>query len=343
MIELQNIQVKYGDYIAVDHVNLRINEDDFFTFLGPSGCGKTTTLRAIAGLTPPSQGKVLLDGQDITHTPVEKRQLGMVFQSYALFPTMTAYENIAYGLRVQHMAEDRIREKVHRQAEIVDLHPNQLAKNVSQLSGGQQQRVAIARTLIMEPRVILFDEPLSNLDAKLRKQLRKELKEIQAKTGLTAIYVTHDQEEALELSDQLAVFQRGKIEQIGSPIEVYNHSQTEFVLNFIGDANCLSPGIIQLLNHQLETPLPTDHIAYIRWENIRPQALSQEDLILEGSIIDRKFQGNSLIYQVQIEDASFQFMVLNQPGHHFEIGHSIKTYLNPSDIMTYPLGGAPHD
>ena len=239
MIKLENIQVKFGDFTALKNINIDIQEGEFFTFLGPSGCGKTTTLRTITGFIRPSAGRVFVRDRDITDMPVEKRNVGMVFQSYALFPTMSVYENIAFGLKVQKLSSGKIREKVKDMAKKVDLSDEQLEKKVSQLSGGQQQRVAIARALVTSPEIICLDEPLSNLDARLRVQLRNELKMLQKKFGITTVYVTHDQEEALTLSDRIAVFNNGEIEQIGRPDEIYNHSSREFVCNFIGDINRL--------------------------------------------------------------------------------------------------------
>ncbi len=220
-------------------LNLEINEGEFFTFLGPSGCGKTTTLRSLVGFITPAKGKIIVDGEELTHVPIEKRQIGMVFQSYALFPTMTVFENIAFGLKVQKQKKEEVNKRVRELARVVDLSDEQLRKNVAELSGGQQQRVAIARALALEPKIIVLDEPLSNLDAKLRKQLRKELKKLQVEQGITTIYVTHDQEEALTMSDRIAVFNHGVVEQVGTPEEIYNQSKTEFVCNFIGNAECL--------------------------------------------------------------------------------------------------------
>ena len=179
LIRFQDIQVKFGDFVAIQNLNLDIKEGEFFTFLGPSGCGKTTTLRTLVGFITPSKGKMIVDGEDLTNTPIEKRQIGMVFQSYALFPTMSVYENIAFGLKVQKVKKEEIKKRVEELAKVVDLKDEQLLKNVSELSGGQQQRVAIARALALAPKIIVLDEPLSNLDAKLRKQLRKELKKLQ--------------------------------------------------------------------------------------------------------------------------------------------------------------------
>ena len=245
MIRLNDIVVKFGDFIALHDINVHVKEGEFFTFLGPSGCGKTTTLRTITGFIEPVSGTVVVKDKDITHVPIEDRNIGIVFQSYALFPTMTVYDNIAFGLKIKKLKKAEIDEKVRDIAKKVDLSDEQLQKAVSQLSGGQQQRVAIARALVTGPAIICMDEPLSNLDAKLRVQLRNELKKMQKDFGITTIYVTHDQEEALTLSDRIAVFNKGYIEQIGTPNEVYNFSKTEFVCNFIGDINKLSGEVVR--------------------------------------------------------------------------------------------------
>ena len=245
MIQLNDIVVKFGDFTALHNINVHVKEGEFFTFLGPSGCGKTTTLRTVTGFIEPVSGSVVVKGRDITHVPIEDRNIGIVFQSYALFPTMTVYDNIAFGLKIKKFKKNEIDRKVREIAKKVDLSDEQLMKAVSQLSGGQQQRVAIARALVTGPAIICMDEPLSNLDAKLRVQLRNELKQMQKDFGITTIYVTHDQEEALTLSDRIAVFNKGYIEQIGTPNEVYNFSKTEFVCNFIGDINRLSDEVVQ--------------------------------------------------------------------------------------------------
>ena len=245
MIRLNDIVVKFGDFTALHDINVHVKEGEFFTFLGPSGCGKTTTLRTITGFVEPVSGTVVVKGKDITHVPIEDRNIGIVFQSYALFPTMTVYDNIAFGLKIKKLKKAEIDAKVREIAKKVDLSDEKLQKAVSQLSGGQQQRVAIARALVTEPAIICMDEPLSNLDAKLRVQLRNELKKMQKDFGITTIYVTHDQEEALTLSDRIAVFNKGYIEQIGTPNEVYNFSRTEFVCNFIGDINRLSDDVVR--------------------------------------------------------------------------------------------------
>ena len=237
MIRLNNIVVKFGDFTALHDINVQVKEGEFFTFLGPSGCGKTTTLRTITGFIEPAEGQVFVRDKDITHVPIEDRNIGIVFQSYALFPTMTVYDNIAFGLRVKKMKKAEVDEKVRAIAKKVDLSDEQLRKAVSQLSGGQQQRVAIARALVTEPAIICLDEPLSNLDAKLRVQLRLELKKMQKDFGITSIYVTHDQEEALTMSDTIVVMKGGNIEQIGSPVDIYNEPVNRYVANFIGESN----------------------------------------------------------------------------------------------------------
>lgn len=201
MIEFKNIQIKFDDFTAIHNLNLEIKEGEFFTLLGPSGCGKTTTLRSLVGFIKPTNGDILVNGERINDIPVEHREIGMVFQSYALFPTMNVYENIAFGLQVKKYQKDEVDKQVREMARKVDLSEEQLFKKVSDLSGGQQQRVAIARALVLKPKILVLDEPLSNLDAKLRKQLRRELKKLQSQFGITSIYVTHDQEEALTMSD----------------------------------------------------------------------------------------------------------------------------------------------
>lgn len=236
MIELKNIVIKYGDFTAVHGLNLSINEGEFFTLLGPSGCGKTTTLRAIAGFETPVSGTIHAFGKDISGLLPEERDTGFVFQNYALFPSMTVYENIAYGLKAHRVPRKEIEKKVRVIAEKTGISEH-LSKHINNLSGGQQQRVAIARALVMEPKVLLMDEPLSNLDAKLRTSTREEIRKLQRMFGITTIYVTHDQEEAMAISDRIAVFHEGKLEQVGTPKEIYNKPATGVVARFIGDIN----------------------------------------------------------------------------------------------------------
>lgn len=224
--------------IAADRVCLQIAQGEFVTLLGPSGCGKTTTLRMIAGFEFPTSGRILLDGKDIASTPPNKREMGMVFQSYALFPHLTVFENIAYGLRLRRISRAEIERIVHETTALVNLSGLEQRRPAA-LSGGQQQRVALARALAIRPRVLLFDEPLSNLDAKLRVALRSEIRQLQQRLGITSLYVTHDQAEAMSLSDRVVVMNGGRIEQVGAPAEVYRRPASRFVADFIGQANFL--------------------------------------------------------------------------------------------------------
>ena len=235
MIRLNDIVVKFDNFTALHGINVHVKEGEFFTFLGPSGCGKTTTLRTITGFIEPAEGTVVVKEQDITHVPIEDRNIGIVFQSYALFPTMTVYDNIAFGLKVKKAKRAEIDQRVRDIARKVDLSDEQLQKAVSQLSGGQQQRVAIARAIVSEPRLLLLDEPLSNLDAKLRVDMRAELKRLHHETGTTIIYVTHDQVEALTMSTRIALYRKGELVQVAPPLELYDNPVNLYTADFIGN------------------------------------------------------------------------------------------------------------
>jgi ABC-type Fe3+/spermidine/putrescine transport system ATPase subunit len=240
VVELKAVRKRYGKVVAVDGVSLALREGEFFTLLGPSGCGKTTTLRLVAGFEEPEAGEVLIGGKQVNRLPPERRPIGMVFQNYALFPNMTVFGNVAFPLRLRRLPEEEVRRRVGELLELVHLAGLE-GRYPRELSGGQQQRVALARALAREPKVLLLDEPLSALDAKIREELRSELKRLQWETGLTALYVTHDQEEALALSDRLAVMREGRVEQLGTPREVYEAPATPFVARFVG-AGTLVPG-----------------------------------------------------------------------------------------------------
>ena len=330
MIELKNIVVKFGDFEALHNINVDVKKGEFFTFLGPSGCGKTTTLRTITGFIEPVEGTVSVDGRDITHVPIEKRNIGIVFQSYALFPTMTVYDNIAFGLKIQKLGRAEIDKKVRDIAKKVDLSDEQLKKAVSQLSGGQQQRVAIARALVTGPAIICMDEPLSNLDAKLRVQLRNELKKMQRDFGITTIYVTHDQEEALTLSDRIAVFNKGFIEQIGTPNEVYNHSQTEFVCNFIGDINRVDGEIAAQMRLD-----PAKH-HFVRLERVRVNRPKDEnELQLPGVIESREYYGLYIKYYISVAGQTIKAIEKNDGINIYEQGEKVTVGIHPADLMSY--------
>ncbi|MCX7361178.1 MAG: ABC transporter ATP-binding protein [Alphaproteobacteria bacterium] len=243
-IEVKNLVVRYGDQTAVNGVSFTVGRGEHVTLLGPSGCGKTTTLRAIAGLEQPTAGSIRIDGETMYDSevrrivPTEQRGVSMVFQSYAVWPHMTVFDNVAYGLRVRKQGKDEIKANVERALDLVQMR-HLAERGASKLSGGQQQRVALARAIAFSPTVVLFDEPLSNLDAKLRAEMRVELRELQRRLGITSVYVTHDQEEALAISDRVIVMNVGVIEQIGTPQEIYDRPRTRFVADFVGSANLI--------------------------------------------------------------------------------------------------------
>jgi iron(III) transport system ATP-binding protein len=338
MIRLNDIVVKFGDFTALHDINVHVKEGEFFTFLGPSGCGKTTTLRTITGFIQPVSGSVVVKDKDITHVPIEERNIGIVFQSYALFPTMTVYDNIAFGLKLKKLKKAEIAQKVNDIAKKVDLSEEQLKKAVSQLSGGQQQRVAIARALVTEPSIICMDEPLSNLDAKLRVQLRNELKQMQKDFGITTIYVTHDQEEALTLSDHIAVFNKGVIEQIGTPNEVYNHSATEFVCNFIGDINLLGSEAVSALNRAGGRVDPAAR-NYIRLERIHVNVEPKPgNVVLEGVVDSREYYGLYIKYYIKSAGQTIKVIEKNDGVNIYEAGQTVQVVMDPRDVMAYPAG-----
>ncbi len=237
-VDLKGIVKRFGSFTAVERMNLSIDEGSFVTLLGPSGCGKTTTLRMIAGLIDPSEGDILIKGRSVTDVPIHKRNLGLVFQNYALFPHKTIHDNVAFGLKYRDMPKSEIAGKVRRALDLVQL-PDVGDRYPRQLSGGQQQRIALARAIVIEPDVLLLDEPLSALDANLREDMRVELKRIQAQLGITTIFVTHDQSEALAMSDRIVVMSKGHVEQVGGPEEVYVNPASAFVARFLGNSNLL--------------------------------------------------------------------------------------------------------
>ena len=238
LIELKNLTKNFDDQQVLKGINLNIYENEFLTLLGPSGCGKTTTLRIIAGFEEPNKGEVIFDEVDISKVPPYKREINTVFQKYALFPHLNVFDNIAFGLNIKKMDKQVIEKKVNRMLSLVGLEGFG-ERNVTLLSGGQQQRVAIARALVNEPKVLLLDEPLGALDAKMRKEMQGELKKIQKEVGITFIYVTHDQEEALTMSDTVVVMNNGEIQQIGTPVDIYNEPENRFVAEFIGESNII--------------------------------------------------------------------------------------------------------
>jgi putative spermidine/putrescine transport system ATP-binding protein len=249
-LDLNNINKVFTKFVAVDNFNLQVEKGEFVSFLGPSGCGKTTTLRMIAGFETPTSGEILINNTDITPVPPNKRKIGMVFQSYALFPNMTVADNIGFGMKVTGKEKSEIKARVEEMLNLIHMSEF-INRYPHQLSGGQQQRVALARALAIKPTVLLLDEPLSALDAKIRVQLRTEIRSIQQKLGITTIYVTHDQEEALSLSDRVVVMNSGHIEQIGTPFEIYNFPKTQFVASFVGTLNMMEVKVVDAAKGKL--------------------------------------------------------------------------------------------
>ena len=334
MVKFENIEIKYGDFVAIENLNLDIKEGEFFTFLGPSGCGKTTSLRALVGFLSPSKGKVYVGDKDVTNLPVEKRNIGMVFQSYALFPTMSVYDNIAFGMKVKKASKTEIDQKVHEGAAKIKITESQLKKNVSDLSGGQQQRVALARAIVLEPKILCLDEPLSNLDAKLRIDMRMELKRLQKELGITTLYVTHDQEEALTLSDRIAVFNNGYVEQVGTPYEIYNESKSEFVCDFIGDINRLKGELLSEVNTQSGANLDTNKTGFVRIE----RCISEEKagyVKLTGKVEEAEFSGVLTKYVLECHGQELKYLEKNDGRRLYQENEQIDLYINPQDIMQF--------
>jgi len=298
---------------AVRDFTLDVAPGEFVTLLGPSGCGKTTVLRTLAGLEAPDAGEILLDGRSITRLPAHRRRIGLVFQNYALFPHMTVFENVAYSLRIRKAGEDAVRDEVPAALKAVGMETLGV-RLPGQLSGGQQQRVALARALVMKPDLLLFDEPLSNLDAKLRVQVRGELRRLQKRLGTTAIYVTHDQDEAMSLSDRIAVMNAGQVEQVGMPHEIYMRPASLFVAGFVGQVNALPGRVtghadgeasVEVLGRSFKVPAdaspPADVLVLVRPEAIRLANASAS--ALGGVVEDLEYRGDRIEYRIRIGDA----------------------------------------
>jgi iron(III) transport system ATP-binding protein len=336
---------------AVDHVDLEVQKGDLVTLLGPSGCGKTTTLRMIAGFEIPTSGSIHIDGEDVSTTPPNQRPTTMVFQNYALFPHMTVFENIAYGLKIRRDPADDIRRKTAEIMGLVGLEGFE-GRSPAQLSGGQQQRVSLARSLIMEPKVLLLDEPLSNLDAKLRVSTRLEIRKIQQRVGITSVYVTHDQEEAMTLSDRVVIMHEGKIMQLGTPQEIYAHPVNRFVADFIGKANfikghvgSMGPGNaleIELMGKTIAIDAQKD--AFTEGASVllvlRPEAVrleSKKPDTLTGIIREAVYLGSQMVYEVDMADNIITVEVANPQEHTvFKTGEEVTLVLEEKNLHILP-------
>ena len=336
IIELRHISKVYRDngFKAVDDFNLEVKRGEFVTFLGPSGCGKTTTLRMIAGFEMPTSGEILLNGEDISQLPANKRPINTVFQRYALFPHMNIYDNIAFGLKLKKLPKEEIRKKVKRVLDIVDLEGFENRK-ISTLSGGQQQRIAIARALVNEPEILMLDEPLGALDLKMRQEMQLELKHMHDELGITFIYVTHDQEEALTMSDKIVVLSEGRIQQIGTPEDIYNEPQNAFVADFIGESNIFK-GImtghmkVRFCGGEFigmdDVPEGTLVDVVVRPEDVI--ITKPEDGIIEGEVVSVIFKG--MHYEVTVESGKYEMVIRTTKC--YSVGERIGMKLEPDGI-----------
>ena len=358
-IRLESVSARFqhgikGEITAVRDVSLEVEPGKLVTLLGPSGCGKTTTLRMIAGFQVPSAGRVWIGEHDVTRAESQDRNIGFVFQNYALFPHLSVFENVAYGLRVQKRPKDAINAAVNRVLALVGLDGYE-RQMPHQLSGGEQQRVALARAIVIEPRVLLFDEPLSNLDAKLRVQMRSEIRDLQQRLGITAVYVTHDQEEAMAISDRIAVMHQGAIEQIGDAEELYRKPASVFVATFIGRSNLIpvvaeavQAGGVRLAmlgqTHAMADAraglsMGQDLLAVIRPEAIRIRAADAEGF--PATVLTRVYLGEKVEYVVRIAGVEVQVARADPlPTEHFSPGSAVRIVFPDRNIQLLPRGGS---
>ena len=352
-VTLNNIVKRFGNFTAVHRSSLEIPEGAFVTLLGPSGCGKTTNLRMIAGLLDPTEGEILIGGKRVNDVPIHKRNLGLVFQNYALFPHKTVAENVAFGLKYRNVTKSDIPAKVEAALELVQL-PHVGHRYPKELSGGQQQRIALARAIVIEPDVLLLDEPLSALDANLREDMRVELKRIQERIGVTTVFVTHDQSEALAMSDQIVVMSAGRVEQVGAPEEVYNTPASEFVANFLGasnimDARCTATGGSVTVEAPIfgTLDIPAEKAPRIEGKGPAKLVVRAEKLVLsradapEGvvsvpaTVETVDYQGQAVRYFVRAGDTQLQAINMID-GHPFAEGTEVNLHLRPHDCAALP-------
>ena len=339
-LELSDLRKTYGHVVALENFNLSVEKGEFISLLGPSGCGKTTTLQMIAGFTEPTSGRIVLGGRDLVSMPPAKRGLGIVFQSYALFPHLTAAENVAFGLEMRGVDRASREERVREALAMVGLKGYE-DRYPRRMSGGQQQRVAVARALVIRPEILLLDEPLSNLDAKMREEMQSELLSIQRRLGTTTILVTHDQQEAMALSNRVVVMSKGRIEQIATPVEAYNNPASSFVASFLGKTNTLSGeirgGTLAVGEFRAAVPGADGPVVV----TLRPEKMRFDSTGLRGTVAARVFQGNCWSYQVQT--AQGEVLVLRQnDGQPLPVeGDAVFLSWSPAD-MGLRREGLPH-
>ena len=354
-IEIKNLFKRFKNVVAINHIQLEVQKGEMLTLLGPSGCGKTTTLRCIAGLEKPEEGEIVIDGKAMLSqgfVPPSKRGIGMVFQNYAVWPHMKVFNNIVYGLKIERISRQKIKERAQQVVSLVGLKGLE-DRYPAQLSGGQQQRVALARALVSNPKVLLLDEPLSNLDAKLREELRFEIKSLVRRMGITAVYVTHDQAEAMVISDRIAVMNSGNIVQIGTPQEIYKNPVNKFVADFIGTMNFISGKVVEVLpdtqtvyvstgfSDRMVCMTPDSTVvspgaqiyASIRPEDVQvfTEPLQDWDNVFKGTIAHKAYLGNFLFFFVKVNET----MIRVQVAHHLpqEEGQELYIFLDPQKCM----------
>jgi spermidine/putrescine ABC transporter ATP-binding subunit len=354
-LHLVGLLKRFGRTTAVDRIHLEIQDGEIMTLLGPSGCGKTTTLRCIAGFLIPDDGNIYLGDQEMTHLPPEKRGIGFVFQNYALWPHMTVFDNLAFGLRLRRVAKSKVKQRVDEALAMVRLS-DFAERYPRQLSGGQQQRIALARALVIQPRVLLLDEPLSNLDAQLREEMRFEIRELQKNLGITAVYVTHDQAEALVLSDRIAVMNDGVVTQIGTPQQIYNQPNNRFVAGFIGLSSFVE-GMVTNLNpgasyatvttsDQVDIRVPRDNLAlnqkvtlairpeHISLKNDPSKHIPEHDNLLDGEVVRKAYLGDVIDYRIQV--ANWVLRVHTDTDTHLRPKERVQLFVPAERITLIP-------
>lgn len=346
IIRLTDVDKSFDDERVVKKLNLDVEEGEFLTMLGPSGCGKTTTLRMIAGFEVPTSGQIFLEGEDVDDKKPNERNVNTVFQNYALFPHMNVFDNIAFGLVEKKVKKDEIRSRVEEMIKLVQLDGME-KRMPAQISGGQKQRVAIARALVNRPKVLLLDEPLGALDLKLRKQMQGELKALQRRLGITFIYVTHDQEEALTMSDRIAVMNRGRLEQVGTPEEVYNHPETKFVADFIGESNIIEGYIENMTDDSIEVTMESgkaiihetgyrmEEMVYlcIRPENLKISTEAKEGFRFRGQVKEHIFIGSTNKTMIEMPNGQMLKSVTPAEDELIPVGTAVNVFWNPGKAV----------